>query len=61
MTTRTLNRLTAAKVATAPGPSMLADGGRFYLRASPDPLNRIPRRLSGLLPGLVLCNFARGA
>jgi hypothetical protein len=30
-------------------------------RASPDPLNRIPRRLSGLLPGLVLCNFARGA
>ena len=31
------------------------------LRASPDPLNRIPRRLSGLLPGLVLCNFcARG-
>ena len=37
---------------------------RFHktvLRASPDPLNRIPRRLSGLLPGLVLCNFARGA
>ena len=31
------------------------------VRASPDPLNRIPRRLSGLLPGLVLCNFARGA
>ena len=30
-------------------------------RASPDPLNRIPRRLSGLLPGLVLCTFARGA
>ena len=32
MTTRTLNRLTAAKVATAKGPSMLADGGRLYLR-----------------------------
>jgi Family of unknown function (DUF5906) len=31
------------------------------LRAGPDRLNRIPRRLSGLLPGLVLCNFARGA
>ena len=30
-------------------------------RAGPDRLNRIPRRLSGLLPGLVLCNFARGA
>jgi hypothetical protein len=42
-------------------------GGLWWLefegksRASPDPLNRIPRRLSGLLPGLVLCNFARGA
>jgi integrase len=32
-----------------------------YFRAGPDRLNRIPRRLSGLLPGLVLCNFARGA
>ena len=31
------------------------------VRAGPDRLNRIPRRLSGLLPGLVLCNFARGA
>jgi Transmembrane secretion effector len=31
------------------------------LRAGPDCLNRIPRRLSGLLPGSVLCNFARGA
>jgi hypothetical protein len=31
------------------------------IRAGPDRLNRIPRRLSGLLPGLVLCNFARGA
>ena len=31
------------------------------LRAGPDRLNRIPRRLSGLLPGSVLCNFARGA
>jgi hypothetical protein len=30
-------------------------------RAGPDRLNRIPRRLSGLLPGLALCNFARGA
>jgi hypothetical protein len=30
-------------------------------RAGPDRLNRIPRRLSGLLPGLDLCNFARGA
>jgi PAS domain S-box-containing protein len=30
-------------------------------RAGPDSLNRIPRRLSGLLPGSVLCNFARGA
>ena len=30
-------------------------------RAGPDRLNRIPRRLSELLPGLVLCNFARGA
>ncbi len=30
-------------------------------RAGPDRLNRIPRRLSGLLPGSVLCNFARGA
>ncbi|HEY6358026.1 MAG TPA: hypothetical protein VIX35_07260, partial [Vicinamibacterales bacterium] len=27
-------------------------------RAGHDRLNRIPRRLSGLLPGLVLCNFA---
>jgi integrase len=32
MTTRTLNRLTAAKVATTRGPSMMADGGRLYLR-----------------------------
>ena len=31
------------------------------VRAGPDRLNRIPRRLSGLLPGLVLCNLARGA
>ena len=38
-----------------------AAGDRRHKRASPDPLNRIPRRLSGLLPGLVLCNFARGA
>src|SRR5271169_7051499 len=30
-------------------------------RAGSDRLNRIPRRLSGLLPGSVLCNFARGA
>jgi inosine-uridine nucleoside N-ribohydrolase len=30
-------------------------------RGGPDRLNRIPRRLSGLPPGLVLCNFARGA
>jgi hypothetical protein len=45
-------------------------GGNFFLatsffaddeRAGPDRLNRIPRSLSGLLPGLVLCNFARGA
>src|SRR5580693_9635881 len=28
-------------------------------RGGPDRLNRIPRRLSGLPPGLVLCNFAR--
>ena len=34
MTTRTLNRLTAAKVATARGPAMLADGGRLYLRVA---------------------------
>jgi adenylate cyclase len=40
-------------------------GVRYVLegsvRAGPDRLNRIPRRLSGLLPGSVLCNFARGA
>jgi phytoene dehydrogenase-like protein len=35
--------------------------GKRGQRAGPDRLNRIPRRLSGLLPGLVLCNFARGA
>ena len=35
--------------------------GHNRVRAGPDRLNRIPRRLSGLLPGLVLCNFARGA
>ena len=31
------------------------------VRAGPDRLKRIPRRLSGLLPGLVPCNLARGA
>ena len=36
-------------------------GWGWYYRAGPDRLNRISRRLSGLLPGLVLCNFARGA
>jgi hypothetical protein len=53
------------------GSSMLSDNacnevltlaaGNGELRAGPDRLNRIPRRLSGLLPGLVLCNLARGA
>jgi hypothetical protein len=38
--------------------SLLAE---LAMRAGPDRLNRIPRRLSGLLPGSVLCNFARGA
>ena len=37
------------------------NGYQAIVRGGPDRLNRIPRRLSGLLPGLVLCNFARGA
>ena len=35
--------------------------GLWVDRAGPGCLDRIPRRSSGLLPGLVLCNFARWA
>ncbi len=63
--------LTPADISDSGGAQMILDGVRKRWpwlkhlfadgRAAPDRLNRIPRRLSGLLPGLVLCNFARGA
>ena len=42
-------------------PESLSSWPGLSHRAGPGCLHRIPRRLSGLLPGLVLCDFARWA